>query len=203
VNEEPMRLERGRDVAGPTRVSLSEPRTEDVPELLALARASWRLHRPWVYLSQTHQGWRQHLHRTRQNTAVSYLIRRRDTRELVGVINLSEIVRGVFQSAYLSFYVHAGHARQGFMSEGLRAVVSRAFRVHRLHRVEANIQPGNQASLRLVKGLGFRREGLSPRYLKIGRRWCDHERWAVTREIWQKGGTSGRRRESRSRSTRG
>jgi len=70
------------------------------------------------------------------------------------------------------------------MAEGLRAVVSRAFRVNRLHRVEANIQPGNQASRRLVKALGFRREGFSPRYLKIGRRWRDHERWAATRETW-------------------
>jgi ribosomal-protein-alanine N-acetyltransferase len=128
---------------------------------------------------------------------VSYLLRREDTRELVGVVNLSEIVRGVFQSAYLSFYVHATHSRQGLMSEGLRAVLSRAFRIHRLHRVEANIQPANRASRRLVSGLGFRREGLSPRYLKIGRRWCDHERWALTRETWQENGRGGGRRTTR------
>jgi len=179
-------------VPAPTRVSLSQPTTKDLPELLALARASRRLHRPWVYVSQTYQGWRQYLHRCRQSTVVSYLIRRRDTRELVGVITLSEIVRGAFQSAYLSFYVHAGHAHQGFMSEGLRGVVNRAFRVHRLHRVEANIQPGNQASVALVEALGFRREGFSPRYLKIGHRWRDHERWAVTRESWPRPGRIGR-----------
>jgi ribosomal-protein-alanine N-acetyltransferase len=110
------------------------------------------------------------------------------------VVNLSEVVRGVFQSAYLGFYAHAAHARQGFMSDGVRAVVSRALRRHRLHRVEANIQPGNRPSLGLVTGLGFHREGFSPRYLKIGNRWCDHERWAVTRETWPGTARRGRRR---------
>jgi ribosomal-protein-alanine N-acetyltransferase len=55
----------------------------------------------------------------------------------------------------------------------------------RLHRVEANIQPRNRASIALVKSLGFRQEGYSPRYLKIGGRWRDHERWALLVDDWR------------------
>ena len=71
------------------------------------------------------------------------------------------------------------------MSEGLGLLLRLAFRRLRLHRLEANIQPGNAQSIALVRRAGFRREGLSPRYLKIGGRWRDHERWAITVEEWR------------------
>lgn len=96
-----------------------------------------------------------------------------------------EIVRGAFQGAYLGYYMFVPYAQKGYMHEGLSLVLTRAFRELALHRLEANIQPDNVASLRLVRGLGFRREGLSPRYLKIGGRWRDHERWALLAEEWR------------------
>lgn len=186
------------DEVGPRGlVRLSRPSARDLNELSELARASRGLHRPWVYLSPTQEGWRRYLLRTHRDDFVSYLLRRRDNDELVGVVNLSEIVRGVFQSAYLSFYAHARHAGRGLMKEGVGAAIRKAFRVHRLHRVEANIQPGNRTSLRLVRALGFRREGLSPKYLKIGGQWRDHERWALTREAWSRSSRSKRRRTKR------
>ena len=72
------------------------------------------------------------------------------------------------------------------MKKGLVAVLKEAFRRHRLHRLEANIQPDNDASRRLVQRCGFHLEGFSPRYLKIAGRWRDHERWAITAEDWRK-----------------
>ena len=63
--------------------------------------------------------------------------------------------------------------------------LSEVFGPRKLHRVEANIQPENEASIALVQGLGFRQEGYSPRYLKIGGRWRDHERWALLAEDWR------------------
>jgi len=108
------------------------------------------------------------------------------SRELVGVINVSEIVHGAFRSAYLGYHAFVPHAGRGYMTEGLGLALRWAFGELRLHRVEANIQPGNRASRRLVRRLGFQREGFSRRYLKVAGRWRDHERWALLAEDWRR-----------------
>ena len=92
---------------------------------------------------------------------------------------VSEIVRGGFQNAYLGYYGFAGQTGQGLMTAGLRAVARHAFEELGLHRLEANIQPGNTASRALARRCGFQQEGYSPRYLRIGGEWRDHERWAL------------------------
>lgn len=101
--------------------------------------------------------------------------------QIVGAINLTNVVMGAFRSGYLSYFAFAGHERHGYMRTGLNAVVRHAFGKLKLHRVEANIQPENLASIALVRSCGFRREGYSPAYLKIGGKWRDHERWARVR----------------------
>jgi ribosomal-protein-alanine N-acetyltransferase len=126
------------------------------------------------------------------------LVCRRLDGAIVGVVNVSEIVRAAFQSAYLGYYAFRPHAGQGYMTEGLALVLHHAFRSLGLHRLEANIQPGNRQSRELVRGLGFRKEGFSPRYLKIGGRWRDHERWAIVREAW----SPSRSRPGRGRTSR-
>ena len=105
---------------------------------------------------------------------------------LAGAITVSEIVWGMFRSAYLGYYALVPHDGQGYMKRGLRVVITEAFVTHGLHRLEANIQPDNLRSIGLVKSLGFRKEGYSPRYLKIAGRWRDHERWAITKEEWRR-----------------
>jgi ribosomal-protein-alanine N-acetyltransferase len=73
------------------------------------------------------------------------------------------------------------------MTGALQLALRHAFRTLKLHRVEANIEPGNEASIALVRRAGFTREGFSQRYLKLGGRWRDHERWALLREDWRPG----------------
>ena len=101
--------------------------------------------------------------------------------DLVGAINLTNVVLGSFRSGYLGYFAFNGFAGQGLMQRGLKAVVQHAFRDLKLHRLEANIQPGNVSSIALVRRCGFRKEGFSVAYLKIDGRWRDHERWAVIR----------------------
>ena len=114
-------------------------------------------------------------------------IRRVADESIIGSIEISRIARGNFQSAYLGYRIDARHRGQGYMSEALQLVLRHAFRTLGLHRVEANVEPGNEASIALVRRAGFTREGYSRRYLKIGGRWRDHERWALLREDWRPG----------------
>ena len=87
----------------------------------------------------------------------------------------------------MGYYVGAAFAGQGYLTEALRLALRHAFGRLKLQRVEANIQPDNTASIRLVKRAGFTREGFLRRYLKEGGRWRDHERWAIVREDWRDG----------------
>jgi ribosomal-protein-alanine N-acetyltransferase len=65
------------------------------------------------------------------------------------------------------------------MTEGVRLAVRHGFEQLGLHRLEADIQPENAASLRLARRAGLRREGFSPGLIKIAGQWRDHERWAI------------------------
>jgi ribosomal-protein-alanine N-acetyltransferase len=151
----------------------------DQSEFLAAVGRSRRLHDRWVAAPDTPAAFKSLVTRSRDPAHYSFVVRRADTDALVGVINITNIIRGTFHSAYLGYYAFAGHERQGLMRAALRQAVRMAFSALRLHRLEANIQPGNLASIALVRSCGFMKEGYSPRYLKIRGRWRDHERWAL------------------------
>ncbi len=157
----------------------------DEQAFLAAVHRSRSLHRPWVSPPATAEAFRGYVDKHDGVRGLAFVSLSREG-ELLGVVNANEVVRGAFLSAYLGYYAFAPHHGSGHMTRALAATISCLFRKHGLHRLEANIQPDNQASLALVSRLGFRKEGLSPRYLKIAGRWRDHERWAITREEWRR-----------------
>lgn len=169
---------------GAGRVRLERPSLRRLREFLRAVRRSRRLHTGWVAPPASAPAFRAFVAHARRPTRAAFFVIRRDTNALAGVINISEIVRGNFQSAYLGYYSFTPHTGQGFMKDGLTRVLAIAFTRLRLHRLEANIQPTNLASARLVQSLDFRLEGHSPRYLKIAAAWRDHDRWALTAEEW-------------------
>jgi ribosomal-protein-alanine N-acetyltransferase len=165
------------------KINLSAPSRLLRAEFLAAVARSRKLHVPWVSPPQTAKAFEQSLKRFDSPSHVSYWVLT-EVNELAGVFNINEIVRGSFRSGYLGYFAFAPHHGRGYMTAGIQGVVSRAFRQLGLHRLEANIQPENDRSRRLVQRLGFRLEGFSPRYLKIAGKWRDHERWAITAEEW-------------------
>jgi ribosomal-protein-alanine N-acetyltransferase len=152
---------------------------EDKREFITAVAESRALHGRWVSAPSTAASFNAKLKRMDGVANLGLCVRRLHTDALVGFIEITQIVRGSFSSAYLGYYAFFPHAGQGFMKQGLRQAVRLAFNKHGLHRLEANIQPDNIASIQLVKACGFAKEGYSPRYLKIAGRWRDHERWAV------------------------
>jgi len=163
----------------PTSVVIRHPTPADEREFIAKARRSRALHHLWTKPPTTRAQFRRFLDDARDERRRTWLVCLRGRGEIAGVINLSEIVLGSFRSAYLGYYAFAGFERRGLMRAGLKAVVRHSFHTERLHRLEANIQPTNRASRALAKSCGFVKEGYSRRYLKIGGRWRDHERWAI------------------------
>jgi ribosomal-protein-alanine N-acetyltransferase len=155
----------------------------DQETFVSAARRSRALHRPWVTAPCDGAGFQRYLDRFDGRSHFGFVVVRSDTGDLVGAINVTNVVYGAFRSGYLGYFAFKGSEGRGFMKRGLRLVVRHAFRELGLHRLEANIQPGNLASIALVRACGFRKEGYSPAYLKIGGRWRDHERWAIVRGV--------------------
>ncbi|ASW02333.1 GNAT family N-acetyltransferase [Paraburkholderia aromaticivorans] len=164
-------------------VQLSRVIRADAADLIAANSASQDHHLPWVTSFTDQAGFDNWFARGLTGPNVSLVAREAASNRVVGVININEIVTGAFQSAYLGYYGMVDFARTGLMTKALRASVGYAFGELGLHRLEANIQPGNTASIALARRLGFKQEGFSPRYLRINGEWRDHERWALLADM--------------------
>lgn len=160
-------------------VILRAPAPADERAFVAAARTSRALHGRWVRAPDTPAAFRAYLARASAPGHCGLLVCERAGGAIAGAITISNIVLGAFRSGYTGYYAFAGFEGRGLMRAGLHAAVRHAFGPLRLHRLEANIQPDNAASIALVRACGFELEGYSPRYLKIAGRWRDHERWAI------------------------
>lgn len=167
------------------RTKLIRPSQKLENEFLQAVHRSRSLHRNRVTPPDTSAKYREYLKASRRKNQESFLIINKVNGGLVGVVNISGIILGYFKSAHLGYYAFLPHAGSGLMKDGLTQVIRNAFNEIKLHRLEANILPGNNRSRGLVKGLGFRLEGYSPSYLKICGRWRDHERWAILSDEWE------------------
>ncbi len=172
------------------RVYLRYPVQSDWPGWSALRADSQAFLAPWEpswahdALSRGAFRRRLKLHRTemRQGVTFSFLIFRVADDALLGGITLSNLRRGVAQTATLGYWIGAAHARQGYVTEALGAVLEYAFQHLGLHRVEAACLPGNEASRRLLFKCGFQEEGYAREYLRINGSWQDHQLFAILRD---------------------
>jgi ribosomal-protein-alanine N-acetyltransferase len=110
----------------------------------------------------------------REDQGYAFFIFRPLDDELLGGLTLSNVRRGVSQSASLGYWLGLTHLRHGYMTEAVRAMLATAFDELRLHRVEAACMPANAASIGVLERNGFRQEGIARSFLKINGQWQDH-----------------------------
>ena len=161
------------------RTRIHVPQAADEQAFLTAMQDSVGLHYPWVSAPKDHTSWLRYMGRLKRDSEAGFLVKNLYDGEICGVVNLNLITYEALCGAHVSYFGVAGQAEKGYMKEGLLQVVKHAFGELGLHRLEANIQPGNLASIALAQSAGFQYEGFSPRLLKINKVWCDHERWAV------------------------
>ncbi|WP_422748774.1 GNAT family N-acetyltransferase [Micromonospora sp. WMMD1219] len=169
-----------RDLRSDGRVAIRRPRPADEAEFVAAARRSRDLHHPWLSAPDDAQRYAAYLRKIRARNSSGFLFCDRASGQIAGYANISGIVLGALRGGYLGYAAFRPYAGTGHTSAGVRLVIEYAFGPLGLHRLEANIQPGNEPSKRLARRLGFRLEGFSPDYLFIDGAWRDHERWAIT-----------------------
>jgi ribosomal-protein-alanine N-acetyltransferase len=107
-----------------------------------------------------------------------------DGARAVGIVNLSNFVRGAFHACYLGYSIDAELEGRGLMTRAVGRVVEHAFDALGMHRVMANYLPENTRSARLLERLGFEREGIAKKYLLIAGEWRDHVLTARVNDAW-------------------
>ncbi|MGE0629658.1 MAG: GNAT family N-acetyltransferase [Hyphomicrobiaceae bacterium] len=148
-------------------------------ELRAMSREHLRPWEPqWARDELTRSAYRRRLRHyareAREGVGYAYFIFRADDERLLGGLTLSNVRRGVSQSASLGYWLGEPYVRRGYMSAAVEAIARFGFEDLDLHRIEAACLPVNEASIRVLERCGFRREGLARRYLKINGEWQDH-----------------------------
>jgi ribosomal-protein-alanine N-acetyltransferase len=111
--------------------------------------------------------------------------------ELAGQINVANILYGSVSSASIGYWIGKDFAGRGAMPIAVALTIDHLFDELHLHRVEIDIRPENDASLRVVQKLQLREEGIKERFIHIDGQWRDHRIFAITAEE-RKGSMLGR-----------
>jgi len=167
------------------KVYLRHPNEDDFPELLEIYRTSRDHFRGVMNTEYDRSAFDRMLADAEKDANEYFVICRSEDDVIAGTINLSQIFRKAFQNAYLGYALGVNFTGNGYMTQAVALALKFAFDDLKLHRVEANVQPSNLPSIAVLRRNGFAKEGVSRRYLKIGGRWRDHERWAIIREDWK------------------
>ncbi|WP_433466152.1 GNAT family N-acetyltransferase [Spirillospora sp. CA-128828] len=174
-----------------TRVTVRPVAAEDGAAFVVLARQSLRLHRHLIYAPTTATEFGRYLARFDGVAAVGFVVRLNGSGELAGLVNINDISWTPERRGFLGFGGFAATSGHGYVGEAVRLVVRYAFEDLGLDRLEADVQPVNAASRKVVERAGFRLVASPPKAIRIDGEWRDHERWVLTAEPGRRRGGGG------------
>jgi [ribosomal protein S5]-alanine N-acetyltransferase len=171
-------------------ISMANPRilvrglaAYDESAFVASAAESFQFHRKWIKLPTESDEFKKYLSRFDDENAFFFVICDADSDSIAGFVSLTGIEREPYCRGRLGYGVFEQYARMGYISAGLTYVINLAFGSLELHRLEADIQPDNYPSKRLIEKMGFTCEGISRGFIRINGEWTDHERWALMLDL--------------------
>jgi len=139
---------------------------------------------PWARPSHRRADSRQYLRHARiarsQRSAFEFLILDGETEELYGMASLHRI-DWLRRSAGLGYWIRKTAWGTGVATEAAEALLTHAFQVLELYRVEAHVAIDNKSSQRVIDKLGFTREGVARGVEVINGRYMDHIQYSLLR----------------------
>lgn len=170
---------------------LSTLRKNDIQKLLGFYERNIKFLEPWIpeyesgYYTYDYQIRKLEFEKKLREAGSEYrfnIFKKDDPERIIGNIAVSNIIRGIFQSAFIGYSVDEKENGKGIATEAIKGIIEFSFCDLMLHRLEANVIPSNKASIRVLEKLNFTEEGYSKNYLKINGKWQDHLRFALINE---------------------
>jgi [ribosomal protein S5]-alanine N-acetyltransferase len=182
---------------GSARLLLRQYRTSDAESFAELLALSYKDHlAPWsppgmeaeAAPTGGRRAAREHifvaLDKWEDGSDYRFFITLRESKEIVGQIGLTQIIRGVSQSCFIGYWIGLPYINRGYATEAVVLAMEFAFDVLKLHRISLWIATGNEVSLKIPARLGLRFEGTAIRGLFLGSQWHDTHIFAMTSEEW-------------------
>lgn len=176
------------------RLTLQTPTPDDAKHMLDYVLVNREHLAPWEPIRKanyfTIEHWEEQFQKSmelyQQGREFAILIRSKEdtARNIIGQCRLSNIVRGAFQASHLGYSLAEAEQGKGLMNEALTEVIRYAFEEMHLHRVMANYIPENQKSEKVLKKLGFTKEGYAKDYLFLAGKWQDHILTSLVHPNW-------------------
>jgi ribosomal-protein-alanine N-acetyltransferase len=171
------------------RLTLRPPQHSDYGEWAQLRRQSQGFLTPWEPTwAEDHLTKKSYANRVywaqrsiNNGHALPLFLIRRGDQALLGAVTMDPVRRGPSQTGTCGYWIGEAFARNGYMQEGLKALVHHAFTEMDLSRIESACLPENVASRGVLEKCGYKYEGVAQSYLQINGRWRNHVLYANIR----------------------